>query len=107
MPFKSEVRNTKYISTIIYTANSSKHTIHIMELTNDISDALLLSAPQPDFEHDGDTFSNALLLHRLLATGQEEQVVSRRSELNRDLVKHTCSWGSDSKVRWSQIGARS
>ena len=78
-----------------------------MELTNDISDALLLSAPQPDFDHDGDTFSNALLLHRLLATGQEEQVVSRRSELNRDLVKHTCSWGSDSKVRWSQIGARS
>ena len=70
-----------------------------MELTNDISDALLLSAPQPDFEHDGDTFSNALLLHRLLATGKEEQVVSRRGELNRDLVKRTCTRGGASKVR--------
>ena len=70
-----------------------------MELTNDISDELLLSAPQPDFEHDGHTFSNALLLHRLLATGQEEQVVSRRGEINGDLVKRTCTWFAYSKVR--------
>ena len=70
-----------------------------MELTNDISDALLLSAPQPDFEHDGDTFSNALLLHRLVATGKEKQVVSRRGQLNRDFVKRTCTWNSFSKVR--------
>ena len=74
-----------------------------MELTNDISDELLLSAPQPDFEQNTWTFSNAVLLHRLLITGQEEQVVSRRGELNRDLVKHTCeykyiSWAY-SKVR--------
>ena len=73
-----------------------------MELTNDISDELLLSAPQPVFEHYGDIVSNALLLHRLLATGQEEQVVSRRGELNRDLVKRTCIWvGLLSKVMLS------
>ena len=70
-----------------------------MELTNDISDELLLSAPQPDFNQGLYTFSNALLLHRLLATGQGEQVVSRRGELNRELVKRTCTWNTFSKVR--------
>ena len=40
-----------------------------------------MSAPQPDFEHDGVTFSKCLLLHRLLATGQEEVVLQRRQEL--------------------------
>ena len=40
-----------------------------------------LSSPQPEFEHDGLTFSNCLLLHRLLATGQEEVVLRRRKEL--------------------------
>ena len=74
-----------------------------MELTNDISDELLLFAPQPDFKHYGFTISKALLLHRLVATGKEEQVVSRRGELNRDLVKRTCTY---SKVRCSQIGVR-
>ena len=79
-----------------------------MELTNDISDELQLlfaplSAPQPVFKHGYCTFSNALLLHRLVATGQGEQVVSRRGELNRELVKRTCeykykSW-TYSKVR--------
>ena len=74
-----------------------------MELTNDISDELLLSAPQPDFDLDDLTFSNAVLLHRLVATGKEEQVVSRRGEINRDLVKRTCeykyTWECFSKVR--------
>ena len=41
-----------------------------------------LSAPQPTFEHDGWTSSNCSLLHKLLITGQGEQVVSRRGELN-------------------------
>ena len=70
-----------------------------MELTNDISDELLLSAPQPDFNQGLYTISNALLLHKLVATGKEEQVVSRRGELNRDLVKRTCARDSVSKVR--------
>ena len=34
--------------------------------------------------------SNALLLHKLLVTGRGEQVVRRKRELNRRLVKHTC-----------------
>ena len=64
-----------------------------------VSEELLLSAPQPVFRHGGYRFSNALLLHRLVATGHEEQVVSRRGELNRDLVKRTCTWMGVSKVR--------
>ena len=64
-----------------------------------VSEELFLTSAQPVFEHDGRNFSNALLLHRLVATGQEEQVVSRRGEINRDLVKHTCTMDSYSKVR--------
>ena len=48
-----------------------------------------LSAPQPTFEHGVWTFSNCSLLHKLLITGQGEQVVSRRGELNRDLLSKT------------------
>ena len=53
-----------------------------------------LSAPQATFEDDYDgatwTFSNCSLLHKLLITGQGEQVVSRRGELDRDLLSTTC-----------------
>ena len=56
------------------------------------ADELLLSAPQPTFEHGGFTFSNCSLLHKLLITGQGEQVVSRRGELNRDLLSSTCEY---------------
>ena len=59
-------------------------------------DALPLSAPQATFEHEDDlrlsTFSNCSLLHKLLITGQGEQVVSRRGELNRDLLSRTCEY---------------
>ena len=59
-------------------------------------DALPLSAPQATFEHEDDlrlsTFSNCSLLHKLLITGQGEQVVRRRGELNRDLLSSTCEY---------------
>ena len=45
---------------------------------------------QPMFEHSGLTFSNCSILHKLLITGQGEQVVSRRGELDRDLLSTTC-----------------
>ena len=35
-----------------------------------LSDKLFLSAPQPDFEHNGLTFSNCLLLHKMLITAR-------------------------------------
>ena len=58
-----------------------------------------LSAPQPTFKHDGFTWSNCSLLHKLLITGQGEQVVSRRGELNRDLLSRTCEVDWVTKVR--------
>merc|ERR1712107_776789 len=70
-----------------------------------LKEELLLSAPQPVFKHNGCTISNALLLHRLLATGKEEQVVSRRGELNRDLVKRTCTWRIYSKTTVLHLAA--
>ena len=57
-----------------------------------------LSAPQPTFQHDVFTFSNCSLLHKLLVTGQGEQVVSRRGELDRDLLSSTCKFGGVTKV---------
>ena len=60
-----------------------------------------LSAPQPTFQYGvGDyMFSNCSLLHKLLITGQGEEVVSRRGELTRDLLSRTCEMDSISKVR--------
>ena len=58
-----------------------------------------LSAPQPTFQQDDYTFSNCSLLHKLLITGQGEQVVNRRGELDRDLLSTTCENEVVSKVR--------
>ena len=62
-------------------------------------DDIPLSTPlKPEFdgylEFHGDlgnpmTISNALLLHKLLLTKRGEQVVQRKTELNRRLVEHT------------------
>ena len=50
--------------------------------------SLPLSLPQPEFQHDGHTFNGCLLLHRLLATGQGEEVLRRRQELSPSLLSH-------------------
>ena len=48
----------------------------------------------------GNTFSNCLLLHKMLIAGQGEQVVNVKARLNEDLLKHTCEKNSIySKVR--------
>jgi len=69
-----------------------------------------LSALQPTFGHNGFTFSNCSFLHKLLITGQGEQVVRRMGEL-RDLVPLTCEWeyskvGTVSKVTPLHLAAR-
>ena len=68
-----------------------------------LTDELLLSALQPWFQHDFCTFSNATLLHKLLITGQEEQVVSRRGELNRDLLSNTCEYETSGEETSSKV----
>ena len=65
-----------------------------------------LSAPQPTFKHGGYTFSNCSLLHKLLITGQGEQVVSRRRELNRDLLSSTCEIKRPSGYTLSKVRIR-
>ena len=69
-----------------------------------------LSAPQATFEHEDDlrlsTFSNCSLLHKLLITGQGEQVVSRRGELNRDLLTSTCVYKLPSGFTVSKVSFR-
>ena len=71
----------------------------------------LLSSLQPEFTLDVDglnfTISNCLLLHKLLATGQGEQVLSRsrRSELNQDLLLRTCALEYEGGIH-SQVRCR-
>ena len=50
--------------------------------------------PQPEFEHDGFTFNDCQLLHRLLVTGHVEEVVRRKQELSPSLLSHTCQYDS-------------
>ena len=81
-----------------------------------------LSSLQPEFKQEGvGTFTNCLLLHRLLITGQvpeyfiflsylilshhhrgqEEEVLRRKQELSHSLLSHTCECTfHDSKVRY-------
>ena len=65
-----------------------------------------LSALQTTFMTGRLTFSNCSLLHKLLITGQGEKVVSRRWELDRDLLSTTCEWETISKVR-CRVGLKS
>ena len=71
----------------------------------------LLSSLQPEFTLDVDglnfTISKCLLLHKLLATGQGEQVLSRsrRSELNPDLLSQTCALEYEGGIH-SQVRCR-
>ena len=61
-----------------------------------------LSTRQHEFVHDGYTFKDytCLLLHRLIATGQgEEMVLRRRHQLSPSLLSHTCRVSHLSKVR--------
>ena len=58
-----------------------------------------LSSPQPDFKHNGLTFSGCLLLHRLIVTGQTDELVRRKQEIVPALLSHTCEWGYSDKVR--------
>ena len=65
-----------------------------------------LSAPQPTFKHDGFTWSNCSLLHKLLITGQGKQVVSRRWELDRDLLSRTCEYKYGSSKVSYRVGLK-
>ena len=76
-----------------------------------------LSALQPDFKFDWKygsisrgtlIFSNALLLHKLLITGKGKQVVSRKAELDRDLLNKTCEYKSFSRMgtTFSKVSCR-
>ena len=65
-----------------------------------------LSAPQPTFEHGGYTLSNCSLLHKLLITGQGKQVVSRRWELDRDLLSRTCEYKYGSSKVSYRVGLK-
>ena len=58
-----------------------------------------LSTPQPDFEHGGYTLSGCLLLHKLVVTGQTDELVRRKQELVPSLLSQTCKWDGYDKVR--------
>ena len=65
-----------------------------------------LSAPQPEFKFGTLIFSNVLLLHKLLITGKGKQVVSRRAELDRDLLNKTCRYKNSYGITFSKVSCR-
>ena len=67
-------------------------------------EVLPLSSPQPDFKRDGggSTFSGCLLLHRLIVTGQTDELVRRKREIVPALLSHTCEYGGN-KVGWDKV----
>ena len=58
-----------------------------------------LSSPEPDFKHNGLTFSGCLRLHWLIVTGQTDELVRRKREIVPALLSHTCKCDGVDKVR--------
>ena len=62
---------------------------------------LPLSTVQPEFKHDGQTFSNCRLLHRLLVTGGqegEEELLRTKQKLSSSILSNTCLYKEDSNT---------
>ena len=51
---------------------------------------IVLELPVPDFKQDDETFSNCLLLHRLLVTGGEEELL--RTKLSSTILSRNCQY---------------
>ena len=81
---------------------TSTNTTSIIKEKVDLTPNKPLSTPQPEFDHDGHTFNDCLLLHRLLVTGQEEEVLRRRQELSPSLLSHGCN----NMVRYYRLDAK-
>ena len=56
---------------------------------------------QPVFKHNGQTFSNCLLFHRLLVTGGQEgegELLKTKQKLSSSILSHTFWYKEDSKT---------
>ena len=55
---------------------------------------------QPEFKHNGQTFSNCLLLHRLVVTGGQEgeELLRTKQKLSSSILSHTCMYKEDFKT---------
>ena len=56
-----------------------------------------LSSLQPKFKHQDRTFVQCRLLHKLLVTDQDQELLERKEELTTSLLTQTCQYkeGSD------------
>ena len=52
----------------------------------------ILELPVPEFKHNDQTFSNCLLLHRLLVTGGGEEELLRTKQKLSSILSHTCTY---------------
>ena len=57
---------------------------------------IVLELPVPDFKHDGETFSNCLLLHRLLVTGSAEELPT--TKLSSTILSRPCQFKEGSNT---------
>ena len=69
-----------------------------------LADPLHLSALQTKFSYNGRTFTNCVLLHRLIITRQDEEILRRRHQLDPALLARTFEYQSgSSSYSWSQV----
>ena len=62
----------------------------------------LLSALQPKFTYNWNTFTNCVLLHCLIITGQDEEILRRRHQLDPALLARTCQYQKESTL-WRKV----
>ena len=68
-----------------------------------LADYLHLSALQPMFSYMERTFTNCVLLHRLIITGQDEEILRRRHQLDPSLLARTCQYPKGLFASFSQV----
>ena len=63
----------------------------------------MLSSPQPDFKAKGFTFNGCRLIHKLVITGQTEELVRRKKELDASTLNYTGKWLTASGFGWDKV----
>ena len=68
-----------------------------------LADRLDLSALQPMFTYKERTFTGCVLLHRLIITRQDEEILRRKHQLDPALLARTCEYPKGLFASFSQV----
>ena len=63
-----------------------------------------LAGLEVQFKAKGFTFNGCRLIHKLVITGQTEELVRRKQELDASTLNYTCKWLTASGFGWDKVG---